>query len=235
MKTKWLFVFLIGVFLLASVSTADAQKKWSVGTFFAYNVPIGQLNDQYGPDSKFGVNWSYGLTSRQFLELEYHRSILNNGRLDDAPFRWSVTGEDVVSPEAWTKLKMNSVVLNLLVFMKEAPSFQAKDFAYYFQVGVGFYDYTAERHNFVYPEQKNVPIDLTLVLQPQIDGRAALSGHAGFGVQAFVVDNVAVDIRGRWNVMMGDIRPMWDWGISNKTFPMQLLDFGAGMKFYFWK
>jgi hypothetical protein len=35
--------------------------------------------------------------------------------------------------------------------------------------------------------------------------------------------------------MMGDVRPAWDWGIENKTFPMMLFDIGAGVKFYFWK
>ena len=76
---------------------------------------------------------------------------------------------------------------------------------------------------------------MSLVLQPQVDQRTAAALNVGYGVQAFVLDNLAVDIRGRYNMVFGDLRSYGDWGLENKTFPMHLLDIGAGLKFYFWQ
>jgi hypothetical protein len=233
---RWTIV-LAGILVVASVATTEAQesRKWGVGTFLSLNAPMGRLGDQFGPSSKYGLNWQYLLTERLYFEVEYHHSDWDKGKLTDMTFTWSVDGKDYLSPEAVHKMKMNGVVFNLLIFHQEIPSFRAKDFAYYVQVGAGFYDYKAERRNFIYPGQKTEPLDATLVLQPQIDTRAALSAHFGLGIQAFAIDNVALDIRARYHVMMGDVRPMWDWGIEQKTFPMMLFDVGAGLKFYFWK
>ncbi len=235
LKTKAWLLFL-GVFLMTSISTMDAQaRKWGVGTFLSWNNPVGKLGDQFGPAPKYGASWQYLISPRLYLEVEYHYSKWKRGKLVDRTFTWSVDGQDYLSPRAEATMKMNSMMFNLLIFHQELPSFKGKDFTYYFTVGGGFHDYKAARRNFIYPEQKAEPIDKTLVLQDQIDTRAALTGNIGFGVQAFAIDNVAIDIRARYHVMMGDIRPMWDWGIPNKAFPMMLFDIGAGAKFYFWK
>ena len=175
------------------------------------------------------------LTERLYLEVEYHHSDWDKGKLADKPFTWSVDGVDYLSPAAVQEMKMNSVAFNLLIFHQGIPSFRAKDFTYYYQVGAGVYDYKAERRNFIYPNQKAEPLDVTLVMQPQIDTRVALSGHLGLGMQAFAWDNVALDVRARYHIMMGDIRPMYDWGVETKTFPMMLFDVGVGLKFYFSK
>ena len=237
LKAKSLVLILAGILVLASVVTTEAQisRKWGVGTFIALNSPMGKLGDQFGPTTKFGLNWQYLVSDRLYFELEYHHSDWDKGKLVDETFTWGVDGNDYLSPSATQTMKMNSVAANLLIFHQEIPSFRAKDFAYYVQVGAGFYNYKAERANFIFPGQSTAPLDMSLVLQPQIDTRAALSTHVGLGLQAFAIDNVAIDIRARYHMMMGDIRPMWDWGVENKVFPMMLLDIGAGVKFYFWK
>ena len=237
LKAKSLVFILAGIIVLASVVTTEAQsaRKWGVGTFIAFNSPMGKLGDQFGPSTKLGLNWQYLLSERLYFELEYHHSDWDKGKLVDKTFNWGVTGADILSPNATQTMKMNSVSANLLIFHQEIPSFRAKDFAYYVQVGAGFYNYRAERTNFIFPGQATEPLNTALVLQPQVDTRAALTTHFGLGVQAFAIDNIAVDIRARYHVMMGDIRPMWDWGVENKVFPMMLFDVGAGIKFYFWK
>lgn len=233
---RWVLI-LAGIVLLASVGLSEAQqaRKWGVGSFLSLNAPMGRLGDQFGPSSKYGLNWQYLLSDRLHFELEYHHSKWDNGKLADKTFTWGVDGNDYESPLAVHEMKMNGVALNLLIFHQEIPSFRAKDFAYYIQVGAGFYDYKAERRNFIYPGQTSPPLDPTLVLQPQIDTKAALSAHFGLGIQAFAFENIALDLRARYHVMMGDVRPMYDWGLKLKTFPMMLLDAGVGLKFYFWK
>ncbi len=236
MKTKlWVIA---GLLLLTSASTVDAQKpvkRWGVGTFLAYNSPLFSLRDQYGGGSKYGLTWHYSLTPRVYIEAEYHHSEFNHGKLEGATFTWTVDGKEYESPNATADMKFNSGLVNLLIFHQEEPSFKSGDFVYYIQVGGGFYDYKAERRNFVYPGQKTKPLDSTVVLPPQLDTRAALSAQVGLGVQAFAFDKIAVDLRARYHIVMGDVRPMIAFGVDKKTFPIQLLDIVGGLKFYFWK
>ena len=238
MNKKIWVAFLTCVFLLTAISMGEAQesgRKWGVGTFLSLNAPMGRLGDQFSPSSKFGMSWQYMLNKKLYLEMEYHRSEFNHGKLEEQTFTWSVDGKDYLSPEASTQMNFDGGAVNLLIFHQGAPSLKGGAFAYYFQVGGGYYHYKVERRNFIFPGQRQEPLDPTLVLQPQIDSKTALTLNAGFGIQAFPIDRIALDLRARYNVLMGEVRPMWDWGIENKTFPMMLLDIGAGVKFYFWK
>ncbi len=232
------FVFpLAGLLLLASAPGSwahEASKKWGVGTFLSYNVPVFKLKDRFSPTKKYGGSWQYSITSKLYMEVEYHRSAFLNGKLAQKTFRWPVDNKDYRSPLATSEMKFNSVAMNLLIFHPKEPKFQAKRSAHYIEVGVGFYNYEAANRNFIYPGQTVAPLNTTLVLQPQVDGKTALSVNVGYGVQAFAWDNVAIDLRARYNLVMGDLRPMYDWGVQNKTFPMHLLDVGAGLRFYFW-
>jgi hypothetical protein len=237
-KTKLWVVITAGLILLTSTFTAEAQqpvRRWGVGTFLAYNSALFSLRDQYTGGAKYGLNWHYSLSPRVYIEAEYHRSEFERGKLEDAMFTWTVDGKDYRSPNASAEMRFSSGVVNLLIFHQAQPSFKSGDFVYYFQVGGGFYDYKSERRNFVYPGQKTKPLDVSVVLPLQIDARAALSAHAGFGVQAFAFDKIAVDLRARYHIVMGDVRPMIAFGVEKKTFPIQLLDLVAGLKFYFWK
>ena len=235
--SRWIWA-LTGVLLLTSVLTVGAQEKgrrWGVGTFLSYNVPTFALKDRFSATSKYGGTWQVMLNPKLYMEAEYHRSKFLNGKLAKRPFTWAVDQKPYQSPLASSEMKFNSLAVNLLIFHPEQPTFRAKDFVYYIEVGVGFYNYRAENRNFIYPGQTTKPLDQTLFLQPQIDAQTALSINAGFGAQAFVWDNVALDLRARYNVVMGELRPMYAWGIKTKTIPLQLLDLGAGLKFYFWK
>ncbi len=236
MKT-WVSL-LVGSLLLASTSTAgaqDASRKWGVGTFLSYNVPAFSLKDRFSATSKYGASWQYMLNPKLYIEMEYHRSSFLNGKLAKRPFLWTVDSKNYASPGASSEMKFNGVAANLLIFYPREPTFRANSFAYYLEVGGGFYNYKAENRNFIFPGQTTRPLDPTVVLQPQVDQRTALSLNFGFGVQAFVLHNMAIDLRARHNIVIGDLRPMQAWGVTEKTFPLQMLDIGAGLKFYFWK
>lgn len=233
----WVFI-LAGSLLLSSASTPDAQdasRKWGIGTFLSYNVPAFSLKDRFSAASKYGASWQYMLNPKLYIELEYHRSSFLDGKLAKRPFTWTVDNKRYTSPAASSEMKFNGVAANLLVFYPKAPTFHANSFAYYIEVGGGFYNYKSENRNFVFPGQTTAPLNPTVVMQPQIDQRTALSLNYGFGVQAFVLNNMAIDLRARHNLSIGDLRPMQAWGVEKKTFPLQMLDIGAGLKFYFWK
>jgi hypothetical protein len=200
----------------------------------AYNVPAFSLRDRFSATSKYGLSWQYMVGPKLILEAEYHRSEFDNGKLAAVPFLWSVDKKEYVSPAATSEMRFNSVALNLMIFF-DAPSFKAKDFVSYFIVGGGFYDYRAENRNFIFPGQTAAPLNTSLVLQPQIDTQTALAVNTGLGLQAFVLENIALDLRARYHIVVGELRPMFDWGIDKKTVPLQLVDLSAGVKFYFWK
>ena len=73
----------------------------------------------------------------------------------------------------------------------------------------------------------------SLLLEAFSDTRTALGVNVGFGVEGFIFDNISVDLRGRYNVLLGELRPMEAWGIEGQTFPMQFWNVRAGMRFYF--
>lgn len=234
---KRIVYFLAGLALLASSTEGwgqEAAKKWGLGTFLSYNMPVFKLKERFSPTKKYGGSWQYSVTPKLYMELEYHRSVFLNGKLAKRSFKWAVDNKYYASPQATSELKFNSVSLNLMVFYPKAPRFAAKKRAHYIEVGLGYYGYDSRNLNFLYPGQTVAPLNTSLVLQPQVDAKTALSVNVAYGVQAFVVDNVAIDLRLRYNMVIGDLRPMYDWGVENKTFPMHLLDIGAGVKFYFW-
>jgi len=231
-------LILIGLLLLASAPTPGAEessRKWGIGTFLSYNVPAFSLKDRFSAARKYGASWQYSLNPRLYLEAEYHRSKFLNGKLAKRPFTWGVDNKQYMSPGATSEMKFNGAAVNLLIFYPKEPVFRASNFAYYLEVGGGFYNYRSENRNFIFPGQTTRPLNPAIVLQPQIDQRTALSLNFGFGAQAFVLNNMAVDLRARYNIAIGDLRPMLAWGIEEKTFPLQMLDLGVGLKFYFWK
>ena len=223
----------VGPLILAfSVSTwpAVAQEgSWGVGAFANYNVPVFGLGEWYENDSKFGLNAAYVPASNVTVELEFHHGHFNDGSLLTRKFTWT-DGNDYASPNAASEMVMNSLLVNALVRLRQlGQPFAASSFSPYVAVGGGFYRYNNEVSGLLWPGQTG---DLKLELEPFTDQRYALGVNAGLGVEAFVIDNVAVDLRARYNMMIGDLRGLEDWELS-ETFPLQMLDFGAGVKFYF--
>ena len=226
----------LGLLVAAYPNVSDAQggHRWGVGSFGGYSVPMFGMLDHFSGTEQFGATWQYEHSSRLILELEYHHSKFDRSKEVDKTFNWAVDGKDYLSPNAMSRITFNSALINLLV-TPQAMDFKQENFEYYVAVGTGIYGYKSERRNFVYPAQKNAPLDVTNVLNPQIDERAALGVNAGFGVQAFILRNFSIDLRARYHVVIGELRPMSAWGYDTQTFPLQFLQVGAGLKFYFVK
>lgn len=219
--------------LVLAVSTwpAVAQEgSWGVGVFANYNVPVFGLGDWYDNDSKFGLNAAYVPAPNVTVEMEFHHGNFTDGSLLTRTFTW-IDGNDYTSPNAASNMSLNSLLLNALVRLRQiGQPFAASSFAPYIAVGGGFYRYRNDVSGLLWPLQTEAPP--VGEMEPFTDQRFALGINAGLGVEAFVIDNVAVDLRARYNMMFGDLRPLEDWELSG-TFPLQMLDFGAGIKFYF--
>jgi opacity protein-like surface antigen len=226
-----------GLFLLISASVTFGQEgagRWGVGTFVDYNRAIFKLKDWYGSGrSQVGGVFTYVASSKASVEVEYHRSQFNHGSLEKRPFTWTVDNKPYLSPNAVSKMKINSFLVNVLVRKGTARTFGSGNYSPYLTVGVGFYDYKTDVRGLIYPGQRTAPLNTGLLLEPFSDTQAALGANLGIGLEAFIFDNIAVDLRGRYNVLLGELRPMEAWGLKGQTFPMQFWNLRGGLKVYF--
>jgi opacity protein-like surface antigen len=216
--------------LAATAFTANADVgSWGVGTFVNYNMPTLGFADWYGNGSKWGVTGAYVPTDKVTVEVEYHRTALNDPKLETAKFTW-LDGANYASPNAKSEMTFNSLLVNAMVrWTQSGEPFRASSFAPYVAVGSGFYRYKNHVSGLLWPGQTGA---LLIELEPFTDQRFALGFNAGLGVEAFVMDNVAIDLRARYNMVIGELRPLEDWGIK-ETFTLQAVDIGAGLKLYF--
>ncbi len=233
--TRVLFCVL-GLLVLAFASSTDAQAKhpWGFGSFAGYTLPMWGAGDRFSGTAQYGGTWQYGYSQKLIMEVEYHHSEFKNGKEAKASFTWSVDQKPYLSPLAVSQMRFNSVLLNLLLAPR-LPGFEARKGVFYITVGAGVYGYKAERRNFIYPGQSAPPLNITLYLRPQVDERAALGLNAGLGGHLFLSKAVALDMRARYHVVIGELRPFAAWGFGKQTMPLQFLEVGAGLKFYFQK
>lgn len=232
MKAKRFCGLLILVLLsTGSVMADDVSGRWGVGAFVDYNVPMRGLRDWYSNTEKYGMAFSYVPSSRITVEIELHRSNFTDGSLKTRTFIWDAGDKKPhTNPNAISEMSFNSLLVSTLVRVGQyGEAFKGSSFAPYVAVGGGFYRYKNNVSGLLWPSQQGA---LTQTLQPFSDQRFALGFNGGFGVEAFVIDNVSIDLRGRYNFIIGQLRPLEDWGIT-ETFPLQLFDIGAGIKFYF--
>ena len=238
--TRTLRIFLLGVLvaLPSGELFADThQNRWGIGGFVNYQVPLFSLRDRYAQTGKYGFNLNYVASNLVTVEVEYYYSKFNNGKLATTPFTYPIDSQDYISPNASSTMTYNSLCVNALVFVGEENQlhgFRAKDYRHYLALGGGFFRYNAENRNLVWPAQTSDEIDLGAVMDPQIDKRTTIALTAGAGLEAFVVDNISLDVRGRLNFVVGELRPMLFYGLE-RTRPLMSFDVGAGVKFYFWR
>lgn len=231
------FYLLLAVLLFGGSPVQAQSGKWGFGGFVDYNMPLKSLRDRYSNNAKFGATLNYVTSEALTVEVEYHYSKFDDGKLATDPFVYAADGNSYTSPNAISELTLKSLGVNALIFLGEENSshgFKSKDYRYYVAVGGGFQNYKAVNENFVFPAQNTATIDLTQVMEPQVDQRTTLAGNVGVGVEGFITDNFSVDVRGRYNIVIGELRPMLFYG-RDRTRPMQFFDLGVGLKMYFWR
>ena len=235
---RTLTTFMVGVLVvLVSGDLFAQQSGWGLGGFANYHVPLSNLRDRYDQAGKYGLNLNYVASELVTVEVEYHYSKFDNGKLATRAFTYPIDGQEYTSPNASSTMTFNSLSVNALVFVGEENrqhGFQAKDYRYYLALGGGFFRYNAENRDLVWPAQTNDLINLNTVMDPQIDKRTTIALTTGAGVEAFVVDNISLDVRGRLNFVVGELRPMLFYDLE-RVRPLMFFDVGAGVKFYFWR
>ena len=214
---------------LSPATFAGAQEEGRRGGFANLYSPLFNFRDMYSEGFKVG-GVAYFLTSpARIVEVEYHYSKFSGGSLKDRTFRFK-DGVDYKSPQAQSDMTFNSLVVNWLFALKKG-GFSGQENAAYVTVGAGFHDYHSKVSGLIFPEQGGATLDKTLELEAIDDTRTALGVNGGVGVQIFFSPKAALDLRVRYNVIIGELRPFLNWGVK-KTHPFHLFDIGAGLKFY---
>ena len=244
-----------GVLASASMSSAQVAGKWGLGGFVSYTKPVFTFADRFdGGVNKWGLTGSYVSNSRVTLEAEYHHAQMDGGVLESGEFTWSpkaLTAKQYsskdINPNSLYTTRFNSVLLSGLWFFNVDRSLTEGSFSPYIVVGGGFYDHKTVAENIVWPGQSPTDasgVDATnvdtqgdilpqVVMDRQEDTRTAVTAALGLGLEAFLTPTIALDVRGRYHFILGELRPYDAWGL-NKAFPLQMYDLSAGFKFYFW-
>jgi opacity protein-like surface antigen len=224
--------------LVAFTASAEAQTgRWGIGGFANFSKSMFKLSDRFGDTGKYGAAISYAPGTSATIEVEYHYQKFDNGKPASLTFEYGPSSTTESNPNGISEMEVNSVVVNALLFLGDENSmrgFKANDFRYYLLVGGGYYHYDSVNKNLIYPSQSSDPIDPTLYMDDQEDKRFAYGTNLGFGVEAFVTPNMAVDLRTRMNFVIGELRPLLIYDLEVVR-PISTWDIGAGIKFYFWR
>jgi opacity protein-like surface antigen len=242
----------LAVLSLAGSSQAQEAGRWAIGGSFALNSPVN-FKDYMGTVVKYGFTFSYVVSPRVTVEAEYQRMSDDTAGLENNDFLWFIDNRRYIDPDVDHNFDWNIVAVNSIVRLGNRPMLTAEQWNPYITVGGGFYRYNSEVTNLIWPGQAlAVPSatvgtslgiidagnptglgpDDALEFPLQRDRRSALSLNVGVGLEAFIISNVSLDMRARYHMSVGDLRPYNDWGMY-QTFPLQQFDVGAGIKFYF--
>ncbi len=241
-------LIVLGVVLTGLAAPSHAQQavvgKWALGGTFNYNVPTFGLSSWYGNTPKWGVNFTYVTSQRTSVELEFNHSRDPNGSLVARTFNWPIDEKNYLSPDASATMTWNNFAVNGLIRLTAGPVFESERYAPYLTVGAGFYRYSSKTSGLVWPGQSktvtgaaslnnpNPGPDRSLMIPAAEDSKPALSFNMGLGLEAFITSNISLDVRTRYHLSIAELRPVNAYGLK-QTFPLQQLDIGGGLKFYF--
>ena len=98
-------------------------------------------------------------------------------------------------------------------------------------LGAGFYAYQDRISGLIYPGQQGASLNPDLLIEPREDAHTSLGVNLGVGM-AVVHGHFGLDVRARYHLILGDLRPMEAWGLKS-VFPMGMVDVRTAFKFYF--
>ncbi len=224
---------MLNVGLLAWVFTAPLpaqETRYGAGVFFNRSVPVLGFHDRYSASQVYGAVLNYRVSSRATIEFEYHHMTIDDGKIADLAFTWPIDKQKYLSPDANSRFNLNSFLINALAHLKPRKSARELQLLPYLAVGAGFYDYQDQISGLIFPGQKEQPLNRELMLEPIEDEHTALGASLGLGM-AVVQQRFGLDIRGRYHLILGDLRPMEAWNLPG-VFPLAMFDFRTTFKLY---
>ena len=155
------------------------------------------------------------------------------------------TADSLYSSEGSSKMTLHSITLNTVKYFERNNFLNSR---FFLTGGVGFHIYKHQVDSLLYGGK---PIDSEgnkIFLEPFEDSRVALGFNIGGGLDAKISEQIVLDIRTRYNVIVGELRPIEAYkykgegfasenktiDVLEKVFPIQYITFSASIKYFFW-
>jgi opacity protein-like surface antigen len=229
-RLVWLGCIVVGLLCTAGSSPAQ-ETTFGVGGFFDFYAPLFNFRDMYSNGLKAGGSVHFRFSEDRIAEVEFHHARFSDGSLQERTFPFS-DGNNHLSPRAKADMTFNSVSVNWLFAVSDNGFGQGA--TPYLTFGTGLYDYESKVSGLIFPGQlpsgPTAAPDPTIIMEPINDSRTSFSASFGGGVLIGVTEKAAIDLRVRYNVVMGELRPFLVWDVE-KTYPFNLIDVGIGLKF----
>lgn len=223
------------VLALGDLSSAqDFTPRVGIAGNLSLNLPVQGLRTWFTQAPQFGIHIVYHRHARTEIEFEYNHARFNGGSLEDAEFMWAPTGSTdrlaYKSPNAQSRMRFHNFLVNgVFYFSKELDGQKTRP---YFTFGSGMYHYRTTETGLIFPGQTGNALNTSIVMEPDGDVRTTLGINFGLGVAFYTSDRLAIDLRGRYHVIIGQLRSMEAWGLK-QVYPFQALDLGLRVKTYF--
>ena len=217
------------VFALTTGIGAVERGDYGLGFFGSAQIPVLKFSDWYSASPKVGLSFNYVATPRILAEVEYHYATMRGGDLHQREFTWIVDQNPYRSQNVSQSMWFHSFLGSGLFHLK---SLDQGGISPYVAVGMGFFGFSNKVSGLIFPGQAGQTLDQNLKLEPYDDRWAALTFSIGGGVSIPRSERFMIDLRTRYNITLGELRPLEDWGLS-KAFPIQALDVMIGFR-YFW-
>ena len=231
----WIGLVICGFLSLpvCSIRAEELVGRAGLGGYTGLYYPTMGLQERYHFSTKYGVYFLYTPGSRLTTEFEYHRAVFEPGLIVENPMRWPVDMKLYESPRGENSLVFNSFSVNGLYYFDDLTG-EGGISAPYFHFGGGFCHYNSATSGLIWPGQTSKPLDPEMVIPAFEDRAFGLTMSLGLGVEVRAGRQAALDIRARYNVVVGELRSMEAYGLTN-VWPLQMIDVGIGIKYYIWK
>lgn len=228
---------------ISAQKNQDVVGKVGFGAGGDLSFPVFGLRNRFRMTGTWGGFLTYAKGSHTTLEVEYHRTRFDPGKLEQSTFYWPEGNPTkwklYKSPLARNFMIINAFTVNGLYHFvdriqtgHEGPRQQITA-GPYITYGGGFYHYTNSISGLIFAGQsdKGTGLDDTLLLDPLKETNVGWGVNLGVGVEVLMGDKAGLDVRGRYHLIIGELRQM-DAYRMERTYPMNYFDFGISMKYY---
>jgi len=237
-------LFLLPPDTLAQEKSGDLVGRFGVGLSGSFSFPVGGLERRHRATESFGLLISYIKTARSTIEVEYHRTRFDPGKMEDAQFFWPPTDPTTwkiyTSPLARNYFTVNAFTINGLYHFADRNAHEPEGLKQrvaagpYIVYGGGFYHYTDSVAGLIFSGQPDLGsgLDDTLLIESFEDTDVGWGFNLGGGAEVMMSNTASLDVRARYHLIIGELRQMDAYNVK-RAYPLHYVDIGVTMKFYF--
>jgi len=201
--------------------------KWGLGLTSKYDLPLYNFYDRFDGGPKLGLKFSYVKNTTTY-EITYFTSQFSKGKIEKSKFQWVYDGNYYSSPNASSEIAFTGLIASL----RRPFHFKFGPLVPFWSVGAGFVYYKHEIQDLIFPGQSIPPLDESFTYSPDAEEQTSFGVNFGGGFGYNVSSQLKLSLNFQYNILFGYLRPMEAW-LLEKVSPLQLLDLGIDLTYYF--